>query len=162
MTERDDAATVIDRFLHERARAQQLTLLGSREGVWDVLLQSYWKESITVSLELGDWNLRAEAFFMRAPEDNRAETYHLFLQRNLRSGLWRFTASGEGDVMLVALLPLAAVTEAELDRLLGTLVVVTDETYVPAMKLGFERGLEEQVRRGGPGLDRPPPWAAGG
>lgn len=159
MSDRDEAAEQIERFLQDRAGDQQLTLLGGREGVWDVLLASQWKESITVSLELGDWNLRAEAFFMRAPEDNRAETYHLLLQRNLRSGPWRFTASEEGDVMLVALVPLAAVSEEELDRLLGTLVVVSDETYVPAMKLGFERGLREQIERGGPGLDRPPPWA---
>jgi hypothetical protein len=51
------------------------------------------------------------------------------------------------------------VNEDGLDRLFGTLVELTDETYVPYMKLAYERGLEEQVRKGGPGLDQPPPWA---
>lgn len=151
-----DAAAVVEAYL--RDRAEDVTVLGTREGAWDLLLPSYWKESIAVSLELGERHLRAEAFFMRAPEDNRAEAYLLFLQRNLRSGPWRFSANEAGDLLLLALLPRAAVTEEEIDRLLGTLVQVTDDTYVPAMKLGYERGLEEQARKGGPGLDQPPPW----
>jgi len=156
----DPVAEVVLAFLRERADENGgLTLLGASDAVWDVLLPSYWKETIAVSLELGEWNLRAEAFFMRAPEENRAETFHLFLQRNRRSGPWRFAANEEGDVSLLAALPRAAVTEEELDRLLGSLIQVTDETYVPAMKLGYEKGLAEQVEQGGPGLDQPPPWA---
>lgn len=158
MTSRDlDPGAVVDAYLE--GHADDLTVLGARSGAWDLLLPSYWKESIAVSLELGDRHLRAEAFFMRAPEDNRAEAYRLFLQRNTRSGPWRFAANETGDVLLLALVPRVAVTEEEIDRLLGSLVQLTDETYVPAMKLGYERGLEEQVRKGGPGFDQPPPWA---
>lgn len=146
-------------FLREQADEEALTLLGSSEEAWDVLLPSYWKETIAVSLELGEWTLRAEAFFMRAPEDNRAEAFKLFLERNRRNGPWRFAANEEGDISLLAAIPRAAITEEELDRLLGSLIRLTDETYVPAMKLGYERGLAEQVERGGPGLDQPPPWA---
>lgn len=153
----DPLVAEIDGFL--RSQRDEITILGSREGVWDLMIPSYWKESIAVTLELGERNLRAESFFMRAPEDNRAETYHLFLQRNRRGGPWRFAASEAGDVSLEAVLPRAAVSAEELDRLLGRLVTLVDETYVPAMKLGYETGLEEQVRRGGPGLDQPPPWA---
>lgn len=153
----DEAAEAVRRYV--ASPPEGLVLLGSRADAWDLLVPSSWKESVAVSLNLGERHLRAEAFFMRAPEDNVAETYRLLLQRNRRSGPWRFAANEVGDVFLLALLPRPCVTEEELDRLLGTLVTVTDETYVPAMKLGFERGLEEQVRRGGPGLDRPPPWA---
>ena len=155
----DPVAELVLAFLRERAEEESLTLLGTSDAAWDVLLPSYWMETIAVSLELGGWNLRAEAFFMRAPEENRAEAFHLFLQRNSRSGPWRFAASQDGDVSLLATLPRAAVTEEELDRLLGSLIQITDETYVPAMKLGYERGLAEQVERGGPGVDQPPPWA---
>lgn len=155
----DPVAELVLAFLRERAEEESLTLLGTSDAAWDVLLPSYWMETIAVSLELGGWNLRAEAFFMRAPEENRAEAFHLFLQRNNRSGPWRFAASQDGDVSLLAALPRAAVTEEELDRLLGSLIQITDETYVPAMKLGYERGLAEQVERGGPGVDQPPPWA---
>lgn len=154
-----DLTEVVDAYLAQGAKEEHLTVIGQADGVWDVMVPSYWKESITVSLRLGDWNLQAEAFFMRAPEENRAEAYHLLLQRNSRSGPWRFCANEEGDVVLSAVLPKEAVTGEELDRLLGALVVLTDETYVPYMKLGYERGLEEQVSKGGPGLDQPPPWA---
>jgi hypothetical protein len=154
-----DPAELVDAYLRNEAKEERLTMIGQADGVWDVMVPSYWKESIAVSLRLGDWNLQAEAFFMRAPEDNRAEAYHLLLQRNARGGSWRFCANEEGDVLLVALLPKEAVNEDGLDRLFGTLVVLTDETYVPYMKLGYERGLDEQVSKGGPGVDHPPPWA---
>ena len=155
----DDLAGLVDAYLRQEAEEDRLTLVAAADGVWDVMLPSYWKESLAVSLRLGDWNLQAETFFMRAPEENRAEAYHLLLQRNVRGGPWRFCANEEGDVLLSALIPKRAVNEQELDRLLGTLVVLTDETYVPYMKLGYEKGLEEQIRKGGPGLDQPPPWA---
>ena len=154
-----DLAGLIDAYLRHEAEEDRLTLLGAADGVWDVMLPSYWKESVTVSIRLGDWNLQAETFFMRAPEENRADTYHLLLQRNVRSGPWRFCANEEGDVLLSAVIPTGAVTEEELDRLFGTLIVLTDDTYVPYMKLAYQHGLEEQVRRGGPGVDQPPPWA---
>ena len=154
-----EIADLVDAYLRQESDEDRLTLVGSADGVWDVLVPSYWKESIAVSLRAGDWNLQAEAFFMRAPEENRADAYHLLLQRNVRSGSWRFCANEAGDVLLFALVPNGAVSGEELDRLFGTLVVLIDETYVPYMKLAYERGLEEQVRKGGPGLDQPPPWA---
>ena len=159
MPDVDDAVPTIDRFLRTAAEEDQLTLLGSGEGVWDVLVPSTWKESIAVTLRLGDWSLQGEAFFLRAPEDNRPESFHLLLQRNVRSGPWRFAANAAGDATLHAYLPRAAISEDELDRLLGALVTLSDETYAPYMRLAYQRALEEQVRRGGPGVDQPPPWA---
>lgn len=96
---------------------------------------------------------------MRGPDENPGEAFHLLLQRNRRSGLWRFAANEAGDVSLHATLPRSAVTEEELDRLLGEAVTLTDETYAPYLRTAFRTALEEQVRRGGPGVDRPPPWA---
>jgi len=154
-----DPHAAIERYVTQAVDQEHLTLVGAAQGAWDLLVPSYWKESVAVSLHLGDRTLKAEAFFMRAPEDNADHAYRLLLQRNERGGPWRFCANEAGDATLVALVPLAAVTEEELDRLLGTLVTLTDETYKPYMELAFQRGLEEQVRRGGPGLDKPPPWA---
>ena len=155
----DDPSKLIDDYLRHEAEQERLTLLGAAEGSWDVVLHSNWKETLAVSLSVGDWHLRAEAFFLRAPDENTDRAYGLLLQRNDRGGAWRFCANDAGDVSLVALVPKGAVTEEELDRLLGTAITMTDETYVPYMKLAFEKGLQDQVRRGGPGLDRPPPWA---
>lgn len=155
----DEQARIIDEHLRGEAEAERLTLLGSREGTWDILVPSYWKESLAVTLRLDQRHLYAEAFFMRGPEENQGETYHLLLQRNVRSGPWRFCAGESGDVSLIALVPRPAITAQALDELLGMLLTVTDETYVPYMKLGYATGLAQQVEAGGPGLDQPPPWA---
>jgi len=147
----------IDAFL--KANAEHLTVIGRAEDVWDVLVPSYWKETIAVSLALSDRGIRADAFFMRAPEENAELAYKLLLQRNERAHVWKFAANEAGDVSLAAELPRDAIADDELDRLFGTLITLVDETYVPYMKIAFATSLEEQVRDGGPGIDQPPPWA---
>lgn len=149
----------IEAFL--KANAEHFTVIGRAEDVWDVLVPSYWKETIAVSLALSDRGIRADAFFMRAPEENAELAYKLLLQRHERAHVWKFSANEAGDVSLVAELPRDAIGDDELDRLFGTLITLVDETYVPYMKIAFATSLEEQVRDGGPGLDQPPPWARG-
>lgn len=154
-----DLGARVSRYLEAEAAEGRLSLVGSGPNAWDVMVPSYWKESVPVSLSLGDRTLRAEAFFMRAPEDNVGAAYRLLLERNLSSRLWRFAANAAGDVTLLAEAPMEAVDGALLDQLFGGLVSLTDETYRPFFKLAYERSLAEQVARGGPGLDQPPPWA---
>jgi hypothetical protein len=154
------AADRIRSFLERQADDGLVTILGSASRAWDVMVPSYWKESIAVSIELRERTLRAEAFFMRAPEDNAGRAYRLLLERNQTSRAWRFGASDVGDVWLIAEIGLEAVDDEELDRLLGGLVTLIDETYRPYFRLAFERALEAQIARGGPGLDQEPPWAA--
>lgn len=154
VTER--AAFVIDRFLLEQSR--DLKLIGRAENTWDVLVPSYWKETIAVSLSLHDTHLRGDAFFLRAPEEDRGAAYQLLLRRNERAHVWKFAVNDVGDVSLVCELPIGAIDEDGLDRLLGTLITLVDQTYVPYMKIAFGTALEEQAERGGPGLERPP-WA---
>ncbi len=154
-----DPAARVQRFLDAEASADRLTLVAAGQGAWDIMVPSYWKETIAASLQLGDRSLHVESFFLRAPEDNAGAAYRLLLQRNARSRLWRFAAGESGDVSLVADVPLEAVDEELLGQLLGALAMLTDETYRPYFELAFEGALLDQVRRGGPGLDQPPPWA---
>lgn len=128
------------------------------ESAWDVLVPSYWKESIALSLNLSDRHLRGDAFFLRAPDENFDDAYRLLLRRNARSHVWRFAVNDAGDSSLICELPLAAVDATQLDTMFGSLVTLVDETYVPYMKLAFASALQQQIARGGPGLDRPP-WA---
>jgi hypothetical protein len=151
-----DAAAQFEAFLDATT---DLETIGRANRTWDVLVPSYWKESIAVSFAFGDRSLRGEAFFMRAPEENQDRVYHLLLQRNERAHLWKFAANSDGDASLVAEVPFESINAAALDVLFGALVTLVDETYVPYMKLGFENALREQERAGGPGLKRPP-WAA--
>jgi hypothetical protein len=156
---RDRVTSLVGGHLRAEADAGRLTLLGAAGHAFDVLVPSDWKETIAVTLEVGERSLRAEAFFLRGPEEADGAAYRLLLERNRRPGPWRFSASEAGDVWLVAEVPLPVVDEEAVDRLLGGVVAITDETYRPYFRRAFASSLAEQVARGGPGLDAPPPWA---
>jgi hypothetical protein len=147
---------VIDAFLDEEVH--ELTVIARNDTSWDVLVPSYWRERIALSLNLGEAHLRGDAFFLRAPDENREQAFALLLRRNERSHVWKFAVNEVGDVSLNCELPIAAIGTEELDVLFGSLVSIVDETYVPYMKTAFASALEEQIAKGGPGLDRPP-WA---
>lgn len=154
-----DLAARIRAHLEREAAEGRLTLLASSERAWDLMVPSYWKESISASLTISERTLRAEAFFMRGPEENAGPAYQLLLHRNGSSHLWRFAANEAGDTMLLADVPAGCVDEDLLDQLLGGLLTLTDETYRPYFTLAYSTALAEQVAKGGPGLDQPPPWA---
>lgn len=125
-----------------------------REGDhWTLLLHGERKRTLGVTLSLGDHTLIAQAFFMRAPDEDVAAVYALLLRRNLRSYTLRFALHPDGDVLLVGQLPLAAVTTDEVDRLLGQLLAVADGTFDEALRLGFAGYIErEQAWRRATGL----------
>jgi Putative bacterial sensory transduction regulator len=155
----DPVAAVIDGHLQAEAGAGRITVIGRSARAWDVLVPSYFKETVPVSLVLGDRFLRAEAFFLRSPEDRAADAFRLLLRRNLDTPWWRFAVSDSGDVTMVSDVPRPALDADVLDQLLGGVVRLTDETYRPYFRLAYEQALTDQVARGGPGLDQPPPWA---
>lgn len=124
---------------------------------WFTVLTGEHKRTIPVHLEPGAHNLIVESFFMRAPDENEAEVYAYLLRRNLRTYLLRFALYASGDVMLVGVLPNAAVTGEELDRLLGQLLVAADESYPPALRAGFSSYIDrEQAWRERLGMARNP------
>lgn len=124
---------------------------------WLTVLAGERKRTVPVHLELGAHGLVLESFFMTAPDEQHADVYALFLRRNLRSYTVRFALDDVGDVLLVGLVPLAAVTAEELDRVMGQLLVTADETYDQALRLGFAAYIErEQTWRAKVGAPRNP------
>ncbi len=124
---------------------------------WLTTLAGEHKRTIGMFLSVGDHTLVLESHFMRAPDEHAAELYELLLKRNQRSYALRFCLYDTGDVMLVGLLPLAAVTTEEVDRLAGALLTVADESYNAALRLGFTSYIErEQAWREKAGLGRNP------
>ena len=129
-----------------------------REGErWTLMLHGERKRTLGVTLSLGDHTLIVQSFFMRAPDEDIAAVYALLLRRNLRSYTLRFALHPDGDVLLVGVVPLEAVTDVELDRVLGQLLAVADETFDEALRLGFAGYIErEQAWRSASGLPRNP------
>ena len=124
---------------------------------WLTVLRGERKRTIPVYLELGQHNLVLESFFMTGPDERHDEVYRYLLQRNLRTYTLRFALYDSGDIMLVGVLPRHAVTAEELDRTLGQLLSVADESYWAAIRLGFTEYIErEQAWRAKVGMARNP------
>lgn len=127
------------------------------ERAWLTVLRGERKRTIPVHLELGAHNVAIQSFFMRAPDENEADTYAFLLRRNLRTYIFRFALVDSGDVLIVGLLPLSAVTPEELDRVMGQLLTAADEAFDQALLRGFESYIErEQAWRERVGLARNP------
>jgi Putative bacterial sensory transduction regulator len=111
------------------------------DGRWFVRLAGERKLGIGVHLVVGDRTLRAESFFMRAPEEQHARLYHDLLLRQASSYVLRFTLDEHGDLFLVGQVPLRAVTPEEVDRVLGSLLELADGAYLPSVETGFASSL---------------------
>lgn len=139
------------------AAQPDLELERPSEHSWLTVLTGERKRTIPVYLELGTHTLVVESFFMTAPDERHDEVYRYLLQRNLRTYTLRFALYGTGDVMLVGVLPRHAVTIDEIDRTMGQLLSVADDSYWPAIRLGFTSYIErEQTWRAGLGMARNP------
>lgn len=124
---------------------------------WDVMLSGERKRTIPVRLDAGAHTLTIQSFFMRAPDENAEELYAWLLRRNLRTYSLRFALHPDGDVLLVGVLPVAAVSVEEIDRVMGQLLVIADETFDQALRTGFASYIErEQAWRERAGLRRNP------
>jgi Putative bacterial sensory transduction regulator len=92
----------------------------------------------------GQYSLQVEAFFCRQPDENHAAFYRFLLERNARMYGVHFALDAAGDVYLTGRLPLAAITEAEIDRLLGCVLAYSDETFNEALKIGFGSAIRRE------------------
>jgi hypothetical protein len=127
------------------------------EHTWYTMLSGERKKTVPVYLEVSERHLGVQSFFMRAPDENEAALYRYLLGRHLRSYIHRFAVAEDGDLLIVGVVPLAAVTVAELDRVLGQLLSLADEAFDTALRLGFASYIErEQDWRGRAGLARNP------
>jgi hypothetical protein len=85
-----------------------------------------------------------EAFFCRQPDENHAAFYRYLLERNGRMYGVHFSLDPAGDVYLTGRLPLAAVSVADIDRLLGCVLSYSDENFDTALELGFASAIRRE------------------
>lgn len=124
---------------------------------WFTVLSGERKKTIPAHVAVSEQQVVVQSFFMRAPDENQAELYGYLLRRNLRSYVLRFAITPDGDIVLLAVLPHAALAEGELDRVLGQLLVTADDAFDTALRLGFASYIErEQAWRAKVGAPRNP------
>jgi hypothetical protein len=102
------------------------------------------KLSTTCSLRVGEHTLSVNAFVVRRPDENHEGFYRWLLERNTRMYGLAYAIDRLGDVYLVGRLPLAAVTAAEVDRLLGAVLTNADEPFNTLLELGFASAIKRE------------------
>lgn len=146
--QRRRAAQVIERALKDAELAWE----NPEPHSYVVTLPGTKKLSTTCSLVVGRHTLSLNAFVVRRPDENHEAVYRWLLERNTRLYGVSYAVDRLGDVFLVGRLPLAAVTEQELDRLLGTVLENADGSFNTLLELGFASSIRKEwdwrVKRG--------------
>lgn len=126
--------------------------LNDREVLWErtgpmsyvVTLPGTRKLTTLCNLVVGDHTLRAEAFVMRQPDENRERLWSWLLQHNARMYGVAFCTDAVGDVYLVGRVSRHAVTPEELDRLLGAVLTYADESFDTMLEIGFGSAIRRE------------------
>jgi hypothetical protein len=133
-------SALIDRWTeHERATNPLLVDVQHDADLrrWYVRLQGEEKAVITVWLTLRERTLQYETYFMPAPEENVAACYDYLLRINAKLFGLRFAVGDEDAIYLMGQMPLSAVDEAELDRIVGSAYAYSEQYFAPAMQIGY-------------------------
>lgn len=104
---------------------------------WYVRMAGDEKEFTTVWLTLGQRTLRYETYVMPAPEENAEQLYEHLLRRNERLVGAHFAIGVEDAVFLRGELPVGALDEAELDRIVGSLYAYVEQCFRGLLRIGF-------------------------
>ncbi|MFI6602776.1 YbjN domain-containing protein [Nonomuraea sp. NPDC050536] len=140
MNDQVDPRDVVEAAL----KASEVSFEEVHPGAFLVTLPGRRKLATTTWLVVGERAMLVEAFFCRQPDENHAEFYRFLLSKN--GGMYgvHFCLDPVGDVYMVGRLPLAAVTEDEVDRLLGCVLTYSDEWFNRALELGFASTIKRE------------------
>ena len=108
---------------------------------WFIRVRGEAKDVFTIWLELRQRTLRYETYLLPAPEENAAAVYERALRRNHELFGVAFTIGEEDALFLRGHLAAEAVTDAELDRVLGSLYALTERHFRPLLELAFASRL---------------------
>jgi hypothetical protein len=140
VTDAPEAGAAVAAALAELGRAYE----NPRPGAYLVKLEGQHKLATMTWLIVGAHSLGVEAFFCRQPDENHAAFYRFLLERNGRMYGVHFSLDPVGDVYLTGKLPLASVTVADLDQLLGCVLSYADENFDTALELGFGSAIRRE------------------
>jgi hypothetical protein len=104
---------------------------------WYVRMRGEAKDHTTIWLTLGQRTLRYEAYVMPAPEENVAAVYEQALRRNEKLVGAHFAIGVEDALFLRGEIPVAALTEAEVDRIIGSIYAYVEQSFPALIRLGY-------------------------
>jgi hypothetical protein len=109
-----------------------------------VSLPGQTKLATHCALIVGDHTLSINAFVIRKPDENAGDVHAWCMAKNAAMYGIAFATNELGDIYLVGRLPLAAVNEVELDRLLGSVMQYADSSFNPLLELGFANAIRRE------------------
>ena len=96
------------------------------------------------ALIVGNHSLSINAFVIRKPDDNEAEVHAWCMAKNASLYGVAFAINDVRDIFIVGRLPLSAVTDQEIDRLIGTVLQISDASFNPLLELGFANAIRRE------------------
>ncbi len=115
-----------------------------RPGNFVVTLPGERKLKTACVLDVGAHAVSVHAFVARRPDENHEAVYRFLLEKNLRLHGVAFAVDHLGDIHLAGTLPLVAVTAAEVDQLLGSVLEAADDSFNQILKLGFASSIRRE------------------
>jgi hypothetical protein len=88
--------------------------------------------------------LFVQAFVCRKPDEEHEAVFRFLLQRNARLYGVHYMLDRIGDIHLVGRVPLAGVTPAEVDRLLGQVLEAADGDFNTLLEMGFASSIRRE------------------
>lgn len=104
---------------------------------WYVRMRGEEKEFTTIWLWLGQRTLKYETYVMPAPAENAEVLYEHVLRRNDKLVGAHFSIGIEDAIFLRGEMPLAMLSEEELDRAIGTLYATVELVFPTIIRIGF-------------------------
>ena len=104
---------------------------------WFLRLRGEERDFTTIWLTLGQRTLHYETYFLPAPEDSQGAVYEYLLRRNHKLFGMRFAIGPEDAIYLVGQMPLSAVDEGELDRVVGSTYAYVEQYFRPVLHMAF-------------------------
>jgi len=114
------------------------------ESTFLVTLKGEKKLQTHCALIVGDHSLSINAFVIRKPDENENQVHHWCMTKNAAMYGLAFAINQLGDIYLVGRLPLDAVNEKELDRLLGSVLQYSDSAFNPLLEIGFANAIRRE------------------
>jgi hypothetical protein len=135
-----DPVSIIEEFLE----SHDLEFERSAPNTYLLTLPGEKKLQTHCALIVGDHSLSINAFVIRKPDENLAEVHAWLLQKNASMYAVTFAINEVGDIFLVGRLPLTAVSDQELDRIIGAVLQYSDSSFNPLLELGFATAIRRE------------------
>ena len=135
-----DPRAIIEDFLE----SHDLDFENSGENTFLITLPGEKKLQTHCALVVGDSSLSINAFVIRKPDENAGKVHEWLLAKNASMYAVTFAINEVGDIFLVGRLPLPAVTDVEIDRILGAVLQYSDSSFNPLLELGFATSIRKE------------------